>query len=91
MTRRIRVYELARELGLDTKVLISRLNEMGIQVRNHMTALDEKLAQDVRRKLSGADKQDGSPERHPRAEEAQAAKAREAQRRGRQGKPAGHG
>lgn len=91
MTRRIRVYELARELGLDTKVLISRLNEMGIQVRNHMTALDEKLAQDVRRKLSGADKQDGSPERHPRAEEAQAAKAREAQRRGRRGSRRGTG
>lgn len=91
MTRRIRVYELARELGLDTKVLISRLNEMGIQVRNHMTALDEKLAQDVRGKLSGADKQDGSPERHPRAEEAQAAKAREAQRRGRRGSRRGTG
>ncbi len=91
MTRRIRVYELARELGLDTKVLISRLNEMGIQVRNHMTALDEKLAQNVRRKLSGADKQDGSPERHPRAEEAQAAKAREAQRRGRRGSRRGTG
>lgn len=91
MTRRIRVYELARELGLDTKVLISRLNEMGIQVRNHMTVLDEKLAQDVRGKLSGADKQDGSPERHPRAEEAQAAKAREAQRRGRRGSRRGTG
>ncbi|MGB4026671.1 MAG: translation initiation factor IF-2 [Bacillota bacterium] len=91
MTRRIRVYELARELGLDTKVLISRLNEMGIQVRNHMTALDEKLAQNVRGKLSGADKQDGSPERHPRAEEAQAAKAREAQRRGRRGSRRGTG
>jgi len=56
-----------------------------------MTALDEKLAQDVRRKLSGADKQDGSPERHPRAEEAQAAKAREAQRRGRRGSRRGTG
>jgi len=56
-----------------------------------MTALDEKLAQNVRRKLSGADKQDGSPERHPRAEEAQAAKAREAQRRGRRGSRRGTG
>jgi len=56
-----------------------------------MTALDEKLAQDVRGKLSGADKQDGSPERHPRAEEAQAAKAREAQRRGRRGSRRGTG
>ena len=29
MARRIRVYELARELGLDTKALITKLNEWG--------------------------------------------------------------
>jgi len=52
MARRIRVYELARELGVDSKVLIANLNEMGMQVKNHMAALDEKVCQDVRRKLS---------------------------------------
>ena len=55
MARRIRVYELARQLGLDTKVLIAKLNEMGMQISNHMTALDEKVVQDVRRKLSASE------------------------------------
>ena len=71
MARRIRVYELARELGLDTKALITKLNEMGMQISNHMTALDEKVVQNVRRKLSASEAQ-RRPARGPEPAQAQA-------------------
>lgn len=50
MAKRIRVYELARELGVDSKDIISDLNEMGVDVKNHMAGLDEDVASKVREK-----------------------------------------
>ena len=41
-----RVYELAKEAGLPNKDLIARIRALGIEVSNHMSALD---ADDVRR------------------------------------------
>ena len=40
MAKRIRVYELARELGVDSKDII-RLERNGVDVKNHMAGLDE--------------------------------------------------
>jgi translation initiation factor IF-2 len=37
---KVRVYEVARELGLQNRDLVQRLSSMGIQVSNHMSALD---------------------------------------------------
>ena len=41
---KIRVYELATKLGLDNKVLVDKLNQAGIEVKNHMSALEEEVA-----------------------------------------------
>lgn len=41
---KIRVYELATKLGLDNKVLVDQLNQAGIEVKNHMSALEEEVA-----------------------------------------------
>lgn len=40
-----RVYELAREVGLESKVVIKKLKEIGIAVASHQSALDEKQIQ----------------------------------------------
>jgi translation initiation factor IF-2 len=37
---KVRVYEVARELSLENNELMKRLATLGIQVRNHMSALD---------------------------------------------------
>ncbi len=37
---KVRVYEVARELSLENTELMKRLATLGIQVRNHMSALD---------------------------------------------------
>jgi translation initiation factor IF-2 len=38
---KLRVYELARELNMTNKVLLSKLQEMNMDVKNHMSTLDE--------------------------------------------------
>jgi translation initiation factor IF-2 len=45
-----RVYELAQKLGVDNKEIIARLKSIGIEVKNHMAAIDEETAE----KISGA-------------------------------------
>lgn len=38
---KIRVYQLAKELGISSKELIEKLNEFGVEVVNHMSTLEE--------------------------------------------------
>ncbi len=37
---RVRVYEIARELGVQNKALVSTIRAMGVEVSNHMSTLD---------------------------------------------------
>jgi translation initiation factor IF-2 len=46
-----RVYELARELGIDNKELISRLEKLGIAVRSHSSTLEESDIQKIQQEL----------------------------------------
>ncbi|MBO2518921.1 translation initiation factor IF-2 [Limnochorda sp.] len=48
----MRVYELARELGVDSKDLLSFLRERGLDLKNHMSLVDEKAAGEARRRFS---------------------------------------
>jgi len=52
MAKRIRVYELARELGVDSKDVLRRLNEMGVTGKNHMTALDGPVVEEIKARFS---------------------------------------
>jgi translation initiation factor IF-2 len=48
----MRVYELAKKLGMENKDLIPELKRMGIAVASHSSALDESVAQQALEKLS---------------------------------------
>ncbi|MBT5610442.1 MAG: translation initiation factor IF-2 [Lentisphaerae bacterium] len=48
MSGRIRVYDLARELGLTSKELIALLKEEGLDVSSHASAIDDDFADLVR-------------------------------------------
>jgi translation initiation factor IF-2 len=37
---KVRVYEVARELGVENRELLAKIASLGIQVRNHMSSLD---------------------------------------------------
>jgi translation initiation factor IF-2 len=41
----IRVYELARDIGVSSKRLVEELREQGIDVKSHMSTLDEETAE----------------------------------------------
>jgi len=50
MTKK-RVYELAKELGIENKVLIARLEELGVTVKSQSSSLDESEVERVTRLL----------------------------------------
>lgn len=50
---KIRVYELAKELGLENKDLISRLEKLGIAVKSHSSTLEDSDVERIRKEFSG--------------------------------------
>jgi translation initiation factor IF-2 len=50
----VKVHELARELGLTSKELITKLEALKVPVRNHMTVLDDAVVERVRHAVAGA-------------------------------------
>jgi translation initiation factor IF-2 len=48
-TKKIRVYELARELGIDNHLVVELANELKIGVKSHSSSIDEPSADRVRR------------------------------------------
>ena len=51
-SKNVRVYELARKLQISNKELIKILNQHGIEVKSHMSSLDEETAELVLEELS---------------------------------------
>ncbi|MGE5311041.1 MAG: translation initiation factor IF-2 [Nitrospirota bacterium] len=54
---KLRVYELAKELEMTNNDLVARLLDMGIQVKGHMSSLDENQVQVVRDMVAGRSQQ----------------------------------
>jgi translation initiation factor IF-2 len=54
---KLRVYELAKELEMTNNDLVARLLDMGIQVKGHMSSLDENQAKVVRDMVAGRSQQ----------------------------------
>ncbi len=48
---KVRVYEVARDVGLDNKALVSKIRSLGIEVKNHMSSLEMEDVQRVKRAL----------------------------------------
>jgi len=51
---KVRVYELAKELNMDSKELVAKLKAGGINVKNYMSTLDEQTAVKAREVAAGA-------------------------------------
>lgn len=71
---KLRVHELSKELGIQSKDLIRILNEMGAGVKNHMSTVEEKFAAQVRGSFStgmnGRKKAPPAPAKEKNAESA---------------------
>src|ERR671935_230152 len=53
-TKKIRVYELARELGVENAVVLDLANELKIGVKSHSSSIDDPSADRVRRLADSA-------------------------------------
>ncbi len=51
---KLRVHELAKELGMENKDLIDRMEKLGIQVKNHMSTLPDSAVLKIRQQFSEA-------------------------------------
>ena len=47
---KIKMYELAKELNLTSKEILEKANELGIEVKSHMSAIDDSDADKIRKK-----------------------------------------
>ncbi len=56
MAKSIRVYELAKDLGVDSKEIIGALGQMGTTVKNHMAALDDTSVDALKKRFGQAAK-----------------------------------
>ena len=50
---KIRVYEFARTLNIQNKILLEKLRDMGISVKSHMSSLDEEIIARAKAELFG--------------------------------------
>ena len=50
---KVRVYELARDLNLDSKQLVEKLKAGGLDVKNYMSTLDEDAVAKARDVVAG--------------------------------------
>ena len=88
-TKKIRVYELARELGVENQVVLDLAEELKIGVKSHSSSIDDPSADRVRR-LADSRELRGEPiveEPKPVKGKAKAEKPERAERPGRGGPP----
>ena len=53
---KIRVHEIAKELGKSSKEMVDILQKMGLDVKNHMSTVEDSQASWVRKQLTEAEK-----------------------------------
>ena len=51
-----RIYEIAKELNIDSKLIVEKLKEMNVDVKNHMSSITEEESMKACSKTAGAGK-----------------------------------
>jgi translation initiation factor IF-2 len=85
-----RVYEAAKDMGMSSEALVSILRSLSVEVKSHMSSIDESVVEQVRLKLAREKEAVKEEEARKREKAIQAAKAAaDAQRRSAPGALAG--
>jgi translation initiation factor IF-2 len=66
-TKKIRIYELARELGVENEVVIDLANELKIGVKSHSSSIEDPMADRVRRLADSKGLRQAPPPEPPKA------------------------
>jgi translation initiation factor IF-2 len=53
MSDKVRIYQLAKELGVENKALMAKLDEMGVEYKSHSSTLEHDIAETVKQLLQG--------------------------------------
>ena len=48
---KIKIHELAKQLGVTSKEIVSIANELGANVKNHLSTIDEKMVKKIKNKF----------------------------------------
>ena len=75
---KIRIYELAKKLGLENKKFVGELGKEGIEVKSHMSTVDEETAELIMTLFSQGE---AAPAKKPREKTAPSPKAEKAVQR----------
>jgi translation initiation factor IF-2 len=60
----LKVFEFAKEIGVETLVLMDKIREWKLPVRSHMATLDEQMMDEIKTRLSSASQtHDGKPKK----------------------------
>ena len=49
---KMRVHELAKELGMENKDLVDILQKKNVEIKNHMSTIEDNVADEIRREMS---------------------------------------
>ena len=49
---KMRVHELAKELGIENKALVEMLQKKNVEIKNHMSTVEDNVADEIRREIS---------------------------------------
>ena len=49
---KIKIYEISKETGLTSKEIIEKANKLGIDVKTHMSSVDEEQAEKIKNAIS---------------------------------------
>ena len=77
---KMRVHELAKELGIDNRELLEILQKKNVEVKNHMSTLEDSVAEEIRREAAPSqtkqqapkDTQENGPESAEKTEQGEA-------------------
>ena len=76
MSDKVRIYQLAKDLNMESKDLLPILDEMGVEYKSHSSTLEGDIADTIRQLIAD---EGGAPEAEAALEHAAAAEARAAQ------------
>ena len=62
---KIKIHEIAKELGLVSKEVVAKAQELGIEVKNHMSAVTEEQAEQIKNSLKKGESKETKKENKP--------------------------
>jgi len=57
---KVRVYELAKDLNMTNRALLNKMKELKIDVKSHMSSLEDSAVSTIKRSLLGKNKKKGA-------------------------------